>query len=84
MQISRTTIVSAIAVSVAKANALLFFQLLMSPGHTMDSNTDQSVAHGHCGVFVVGDFLRKDDVLMVTRIDRLARNIGTFKTSCGQ
>jgi hypothetical protein len=56
----------------------------MSPGHTMDSNTDQSVAHGHCGVFVVGDFLRKDDVLMVTRIDRLARNIGTFKTSCGQ
>ena len=50
---------SAIAVSVAKANAILFSQLLMSPGHTMDSNADQSVAHGHCGVFVVGDFLRK-------------------------
>jgi hypothetical protein len=33
----------------------------------MDSNTDQSVANGHCGVFVVRDFLRKGDVLMVTR-----------------
>ena len=62
-----------IAVSVAKANAVLFSQLPMSPGHTMDSNTDQSVAAGHCGVFVVMDFLRKGDVLMVTRIDRLAR-----------
>ena len=30
----------------------------MSPGHTMDSNTDQSV-------FAVRDFLRKGDVLMV-------------------
>jgi hypothetical protein len=32
----------------------------------MDSNTDQSVAHG--GVFV-GDLLRKGGVLMVTRIE---------------
>ena len=50
-------------------NAVLFSQLLMSPEHTMDSNTDQSVANGHCGVFVVRDFLRKSDVLMVTRIE---------------
>jgi hypothetical protein len=69
LQITRTTIVSAIAVSVAKANAVLFSRLLMSLGHTMDSNTDQPVAHGHRGVFVVGDFLRKGDVLMVTRIE---------------
>ena len=69
LQINRTTIVSAIAVSVAKASAVLFSQLLMSPGHTMDSNTDQPVARGHRGVFVVGDFLRKSDVPMVTRIE---------------
>ena len=75
---------SAIAVSVAKTNAVLFYQLLVSPGHTMDSNTDQPVAYGHCGVFVVGNFLRKGDVLLVTRIDRLARSIGNFKTPCGQ
>ena len=72
---SKTTIVPIIAASVAMPNAVLFFQLLMSPGHTMDSNTaidsnaDQSVARGHCGVFVVRDFLRKSDVLMVTRIE---------------
>lgn len=47
----------------------------MSAGHTMDSNTamdsntDQPVARGHRGVFVVGDFLRKSDVPMVTRIE---------------
>ena len=35
----------------------------------MDSNTDQSVERGHRGVFVVGDFVRKSDVLMVTRIE---------------
>ena len=70
---SKTTIVPIIAASVAMTNAVLFSQLLMSPGHTMDSNTamdsnaDQSVARGHCGVFVVRDFLRKSDVLMVTR-----------------
>ena len=68
-----------IAASVAMANAVLFSQLLMSPGHTMDSNTamdsnaDQSVARGHCGVFVVRDFLRKSDVLRSRVIDRLAR-----------
>ena len=45
----------------------------------MDSNADQSVARGHCGVFVVRDFLRKSDVLMVTRIDRLARSIGDLQ-----
>jgi DNA invertase Pin-like site-specific DNA recombinase len=28
------------------------------------------------------DFLREEDVLMVTRIDRLARSIGTYRTSC--
>jgi len=41
----------------------------------MDSNTDQSVAHGHCGVFVNPDFLRKGDVPVVTRIDRFVRSI---------
>ena len=72
---SKTTIVPIIAASVAMTNAVLFSRLLMSPGHTMDSNTamdsnaDQSVARGHCGVFVVRDFLRKSDVLMVTRIE---------------
>jgi hypothetical protein len=35
------------------------FPLPMSPSHTTDSITDQSVAPGHCGVFVVRDFLRK-------------------------
>lgn len=30
------------------------------------------------------DFLRKGDVLMVTRIDRLARSIATYKTSCAR
>ena len=76
---SKTTIVPIIAASVAMTNAVLFFQLLVSPGHTMDSNTaidsnaDQSVARGHCRVFVVRDFLRKSDVLRSRVIDRLAR-----------
>ena len=56
---------SAIAVSVAKANAGLFSQLVMSPGHKMDSNTDQSDTHGHFGVFFVGNFLRKADVVII-------------------
>ena len=43
LQIASTTIVSAIAVSVAKANAVVFCQELMSPGHRMDSITDQLV-----------------------------------------
>ena len=34
---------SAIAVSVAKTNAVVFCQQLTSPGHRMDSNTDQSL-----------------------------------------
>ena len=76
---SKTTIVPIIAASVAMTNAVLFFQLLVSPGDTMDSNTaidsnaDQSVARGHCRVFVVRDFLRKSDVLRSRVIDRLAR-----------
>ena len=82
---SKTTIVPIIAASVAMTNAVLFFRLLVSPGHTMDSNTaidsnaDQSVARGHCGVFVVRDFLRKSDVLRSRAIDRLARSIGDLQ-----
>jgi len=30
------------------------------------------------------DFLRKGDVLMVTRIDRLAAASATYRTSCAQ
>ena len=41
----------------------------MDSNTAMDSNTDQSVERGHRGVFVVGDFVRKSDVLMVTRIE---------------
>ena len=78
LQITRTTIVSVIAVSVAKEKADLVSKMMMPPGHKTDSNPDQSVAHGHCGAFVDRDFLRKGDVL-VTRIDRLARNIGDFQ-----
>ena len=52
LQMTRTTIVSAIAVSMAKANARLFFSMLMPPGHKTGSNTDQSkkikkTAQGH-------------------------------------
>ena len=51
----------------------------MDSNTAIDSNADQSVARGHCGVFVVRDFLRKGDVLRSRVIDRLARSIGDLQ-----
>ena len=61
-----------LVVSVAKASAILFSQLLMSPRHTMDSNSGQSVAQGHFGN--CPGFLCKYEMLMVTRIERRAQH----------
>jgi len=42
----------------------------------MDSNTDQSVAHGHCGRVCDPGLSPQGRRAAVTRIDRLARSIG--------
>jgi hypothetical protein len=51
-------IMSATVESVVKAKAIQLSQLLMPPGHKIDSNADQLFLH-HSDAFVVRDFLRK-------------------------
>jgi hypothetical protein len=53
-----------------------------APGQTTDAVRNPRGRHQHGeprGVAHVLDFLRKGDVLIVTRIDRLARSIGDLQ-----
>ena len=83
LQITRTTIVSVIAVSVAKAKAVLVSQMMMPPGHKRTAiQTNQlrmvTVARSSTGTFSARAtcWLRASTGLRATS--------GTFKTSCGQ